>query len=262
MELVDRRFLGRFVELAKKKRSQKGSRKAKQINRRPFTEAQKSATADWLGHMCRHLERAIALSEQLDEVQLEEDNHQFWALVKYAENVQECIIQLDNLNQTILPALDEVPLDPVPGSNFSWSGMKGMRQRLAHDFRGIDPEILWKTVTKDFPVLLSLVSQIYLGEKSGAASGTLRFKAGVWRKLPPFERKEGPMPGNTVVGLFFDEAGKAQCLRFGRIDDRTVTFSSSGGMEITKLRTSLIDDDGSVEELGGWSANHVGQRPS
>ena len=106
-------------------------RKDKRVNGKPFTESQKAAAADWLGHMCQHLENAIALSEQLEESQLNEGNDQFWALVKYAENVQECIVQLDNLNKTILPALDEVPLDPIPEASFSWSGMKGMRQRLA-----------------------------------------------------------------------------------------------------------------------------------
>ena len=198
-----------------KKRKNKNSRKDKRVNGKPFTESQKAAAADWLGHMCQHLENAIALSEQLEEPQLNEGNDQFWALVKYAENVQECIVQLDNLNKTILPALDEVPLDPIPEASFSWSGMKGMRQRLAHDFRRIDPTILWQTVTKDFPILLSLVSKVYLGERSRTQEGRLGlgFKAGVFRNLPSFDHKVGPVPGNTVVGLFFDERGKAQCLR-------------------------------------------------
>ena len=245
-----------------KKRKNKNSQRDRRVNKKSFTESQKSAVADWLNHMCRHLENAIALSEQLEEAQLNEDNHQFWALVKYAENVQECIIQLDNMNKTILPALDEVPLDPIPDANFSWSGMKGMRQRLAHDFRRIDPKILWQTVTKDFPILFSLVSRVYFGEKSGNQEGAFGwgFKAGVFLNLPPFEHRKGPVPGNTVVGLFFDELGKAQCLRIGRIDDRTVVFISSNGLEITELRASLIDDDGGVEELGEWPTNRVDRR--
>ena len=236
-----------------KKRQKKNSQKDKRVHRIPFTESQKAAVEDWLNHMCQHLENAIALSAQLEE-QADEDSHKFWALVKYAENVQECIIQLDNMNKTILPALDEVPLDPAPDANFSWSGMKGMRQKLTHDFRKINPKVLWQTVTEDFPILVSLVSRVYLGEKSGTQEGRfgLGFKAGVLLNLPPFEHKVGPVPGNTVVGLFFDETGKAQCLRLGRIDDRTVVFISSDGIEITTLHVSLIDDEGNVEELGGW----------
>ena len=246
-----------------KKRKNKNSRKDKRVNGKPFTESQKAAAAGWLGPMCQHLENAIALSEQLEESQLNEGNDQFWALVKYAENVQECIVQLDNLNKTILPALDEVPLDPIPEASFSWSGMKGMRQRLAHDFRRIDPTILWQTVTKDFPILLSLVSKVYLGERSRTQEGRLGlgFKAGVFRNLPSFDHKVGPVPGNTVVGLFFDERGKAQCLRLGRIDDKTVVFMSSDGVEITELHASLIDHEGNVEELGGWPTSQVAPRP-
>ena len=123
-----------------KKRKNRNSRKDKRVNGKPFTESQKAAAADWLGHMCQNLENAIALSEQLEESQLNEGNDRFWALVKYAENVQECIVQLDNLNKTILPALDEVPLDPIPEASFGWSGMKGMRQRLAPRFQKNRPD--------------------------------------------------------------------------------------------------------------------------
>ena len=245
--------------MAKKKKGKPSSKQAKNVNKKQFTEAQQATVADWLTHMCRHLEKSIALSEQLNEGQLDEDNDQFWALVKYAENVQECIIQLDNLNKTILPALDEVPMEANPEFDFSWAGMKGMRQRLAHDFRAIDPSILWQTVTKDFPILLSLVSKVYLGESSRTLEGRLGFgfKAGAFRNLPAFEDQVGPKPGNTIVGLFFNDRGTAQCLRLGRINDRTVTFSATGGIEITELFASLLDEDGNIEDLGGWSKKRL-----
>ena len=107
-----------------------------------MTEVKGSEVSDLIGHMCRHLEKAIELSRKLEVSEFNEDVDQFWALVKYAENVEECIIQLDNINKTILPALDEIPLETSPDAGFSWKGLKGMRQRLAHDFRKIDPEIL------------------------------------------------------------------------------------------------------------------------
>ena len=241
--------------MAKRKKGKPSRKQAQNVNKKQFKEAQRATVADWLNHMCRHLEKSIALSEQLDEGQLDEDNHQFWALVKYAENVQECIIQLDNLNKSILRALDEVPLEANPEFDFSWTGMKGMRQRLAHDFRRIDPVILWQTVTKDFPILLSLMSKVYLVESSRTREGTfsLWFKAGVFRNLPAFEDKDGPKPGNTIIGLLFDERGEAQCVRLGKINDRTMAFKTTDGMAITELRASLVDEGGNIQNLGGWS---------
>ena len=123
--------------MAKNERGKPSSKQAKNIDKKQFTQAEYAAIADWLNHMCRHLVNSIAPTEQLGETELNEDNDRAWTLVKYAENVQECIIQLDNLNKTILTALDEVPLEATPEFDFNWTGMKGMRQRLAHDFRRI-----------------------------------------------------------------------------------------------------------------------------
>ena len=104
--------------------------KAKQFGRKPMTLAKVNEVRDWLVHMNRHLNNAIELSKQVDGTKLDKSDHLFWALVKYAENFQECILQLDKINPTILPALDEIPEKANANTGFSWNGMKGMRQRL------------------------------------------------------------------------------------------------------------------------------------
>ena len=242
--------------LAKKKRNKGKGNQRTEHNRSPITDGQRAQVADWLRHMCRHLDKAITLSQKLNGRAVDENDDMFWALAKYVENVQECIIQLDNINATILPALDEIPLEDGPDADFSWRGMKGMRQKLAHDFRSIDPEILCLTVAREFPILFSFVSRVYLGEVSGTDEGTMRFgfKAGVFRTLPSFAHQEGFRAGNGVIGLFFDHIAKARCLRIGRIDDQTVTFKASDAFTPIELKVSLVDEDGTVEELGGWSA--------
>ena len=43
----------------------------------------------------------------------------------------------------------------------NWKGVIGMRQILAHVYGRIDSEILWQTVSKDVPILMStLTSQM------------------------------------------------------------------------------------------------------
>ncbi len=36
----------------------------------------------------------------------------------------------------------------------AWKLMRGMRNRLVHDYFGVDPEILWDTIRNDLPGLI------------------------------------------------------------------------------------------------------------
>jgi len=38
--------------------------------------------------------------------------------------------------------------------------MSGMRDKLIHDYFGVDVEVVWKTVNEDIPYLKSLIENI------------------------------------------------------------------------------------------------------
>ncbi len=40
-----------------------------------------------------------------------------------------------------------------------WRQMRGMRNRIVHDYEGIRMEIVWDTINNDFPELLSLMNR-------------------------------------------------------------------------------------------------------
>ncbi|KXK13530.1 MAG: hypothetical protein UZ14_CFX002001609 [Chloroflexi bacterium OLB14] len=44
-----------------------------------------------------------------------------------------------------------------------WSQMRAIRNKIVHDYRGINIEIIWDTVKKDLPILKEQVSK-FLGE--------------------------------------------------------------------------------------------------
>jgi uncharacterized protein with HEPN domain len=42
----------------------------------------------------------------------------------------------------------------------AWSLMRGMRNRLVHDYFGIDPQILWDTIWNDLPSLVEPLKKL------------------------------------------------------------------------------------------------------
>ncbi|MEK7655384.1 MAG: DUF86 domain-containing protein [Patescibacteria group bacterium] len=44
--------------------------------------------------------------------------------------------------------------------DIAWKEMKGMRNKVIHEYFGIDEEILWKTIQDDIPVIKKQISKL------------------------------------------------------------------------------------------------------
>ena len=175
-----------------------------------------------------HLQKAIALSQKVDSMTLSEEDDLFWALVKYAENVQECIVQLDNMSDSILGCLIEFPLKSE-GESTSWTDLKRMRSRLAHKFWAIDQAILWETVTQDFVQLDQLLESLVISNSVGDFEDqqSLMVDAQRFFGLQPVGAGAHIGLGNSLPFLYFDSTGTAQCLRIGRSPDNQILLAHS-----------------------------------
>ena len=202
--------------------------------------------------------RAIAICQETGEEILDEDRHEFWALVKYVENVQEAVVQLDSKNSTVLRKLIEFPERSDDQTQTTWKSLKGMRSRLAHAFEHIDHGILWDTVNNQFPTLERLLG-VLLFNRIARGRLLLSFKVGVWRQLPAIVAGERLDGSNSIPAIVFDERGVAMCLRFGRLaDDKIEIYSTTQGVSV--MRIGLFDPDGEVSELL-WPKNPPGEGP-
>ena len=202
-----------------------------------------------INRMSVDLTRSVHICDEHGRAILNEERHEFWALVKYVENVQDGIVKLDNINNTIFPRLIEFPESSRHPTETSWKSLKGMRSRLAHAFDNINHEILWSTVTDDFPILVSLlkVLQFVILDRGHVRFG---FKAGLWRKLPTVARNEILGAGNSIPCIMFEENGNAVCVRIGRIaDDKMTVWTSKGEIRVREIALVDPDDNNSAERL-------------
>ncbi len=227
----------------------------------PITEAQVGELREWLARMQTHLGKAIALSEQLDRNAPSEDDDSFWALVKYAENVQECAVQLDNMKRSILEALEEVPMISEQGTELNWSGLKGMRSRLAHSFWDIDREILWDTVTNDLPVLRTLLSLLFVTDRVADPESPLFTVPPEDLEYLPLSKEDDEFTlGNSFIFMSFNPKGRARCARVKRVGDKEFMVKPPGDVDGFKLLVSRVT--GEQRKHLGYFENMPNPRPA
>ena len=239
--------------MSKKKRRRARAAKKKQ-RRKPLTDADLEQIRSIAQKMQINLARATAICREVGKDILNEDRHEFWALVKYVENVQEALVQLDNKNDTILPRLNEFRERSNDRTETTWKSLKGMRSRLAHAFENINHNILWETANNQFPVLEGLLRVLQFGRVT-QGKGSWSFKVGLWRRLPvavPGGRLDG---SNSLPAIFFDDRGVAMCVRIGRVaDDRIAMHSTADGVSLGSIR--LMDPDGEAPPETLWPTSN------
>ena len=228
--------------MSKRKRRRAGASTGGKPRPKPMTEADLEEVRSTAQQMRLNLARAIAIFRETGEEILDEDRHEFWALVKYVENVQEAIVRLDNKNSTILPKLIEFPESSDDRAHTTWKSLKGMRSRLVHAFENIDHDIIWNTVNSQFLVLETLLDVLQFNRLTNGRM-SFGFKVGVWRQLPTVAQGERLGGSNSIPAIIFDDRGIAMCVRFGRISDKRIAmYSTTKGFSVDSI--NLLEPDG------------------
>ena len=196
---------------------------------------------EWLKRIRVNAERAIDLAGKMSSAELQESNPYFWALVKLAENVEESLVNVENLCKGIYDCLIEIPVREITDESeqLSWDALKGMRIHLAHKFWEIDPGILWRTVTEDFPKVALLLNSLRVIEEPHKEAEDIRvtISRDDFERLPVSEEGNvGPFKlGHSIAFLFFEEEGIPKGIRVGRSKKNAPLYARSPGRGGTRI---------------------------
>ncbi len=239
------------------KRRKRSSTKGKQ---RRMDDSAIRDVGTWFERILTNAHRALDLASRLSVDDCNESNDLFWALAKYAENVQESITQLDRINNKILPRLIEIPIESEAEGDTAWANLKGMRIRLAHKFWSIDPTVLWATVASDFPKLIALISKIKLQPHpiGKQVQPELIFRGEEVLSLPFSDAGNKPALGEGILFLWFYEDGDFQVLRVGRKGPKELLLSSATPMTLVGLYRLNDQPEGSENDTQIGPAVRVG----
>lgn len=79
------------------------------------------------------------------------------AVTRRLEIIGEAVKSLDKMAPEIFASHPEVP----------WKNIKGMREKLAHDYDTVSVPILWNTATQELPLLREAVRKLATEAKRG-----------------------------------------------------------------------------------------------
>ena len=100
-----------------------------------------------LRHMLNHAREAADMIRGRKRGDLDTDRMLELSLVRLVEIVGEAASQLEGADQARYPSIP-------------WPQVTGMRHRLIHGYDTVDLQVLWDTVTDDFPPLIAALERI------------------------------------------------------------------------------------------------------
>jgi uncharacterized protein with HEPN domain len=110
--------------------------------------------SDYINDVLTEVSNIEVFTEGMSYPDFVRDKKTTYAVIRGIEVIGEAVKKLPKDLKDIHP---DVP----------WKRIAGMRDKLIHEYFGVDTEIVWKTVKEDIPYLKSLFQKIKEGERDG-----------------------------------------------------------------------------------------------
>jgi uncharacterized protein with HEPN domain len=105
---------------------------------------------DYLRDMLENAEKALSFVEDMDYDEFEADDKAIYAVIRAFEIVGEAARQIPDNMQKDNP---DIP----------WREITGMRNKLTHEYFGVNTKVVWRTVHEDLPVIIPLLRKMLEG---------------------------------------------------------------------------------------------------
>ena len=102
---------------------------------------------DYLDDMLRYCDDVIEFIGNTDYNTFSNDKKTLYAVIRSIEIIGEAARKISNDSRNVY---NDIP----------WEDVTGMRDKLIHDYMGVDTEIVWRTATEDIPFLKSKLEEI------------------------------------------------------------------------------------------------------
>lgn len=106
---------------------------------------------DYLRDMLENAEKAISFVQGMDYDGFCKDDKAMYAVIRAFEIIGEAARQIpDDVRQA--------------NPEIQWREITAMRNKLTHEYFGVNTKVVWRTVQEDLPVIISAVRKI-IGNK-------------------------------------------------------------------------------------------------
>lgn len=110
-------------------------------------KAEERETVDYLKDILESIEKIEKFIKGLEFDDFSKDDKTVYAVIRALEIIGEAT---KNLPDSLKEEYPEVP----------WRKMTGTRDKVIHGYFGVDLEVIWKTITKNIPIVKPLIKDI------------------------------------------------------------------------------------------------------
>ena len=102
---------------------------------------------DYLRDMLENAEKALSFVQGMDYDGFCTDNKAVYAVIRALEIIGEAARQIpENVRQS--------------HPKIQWPEIAAMRNKLTHEYFGVNTKVIWRTVHEDLPIIISLLKKM------------------------------------------------------------------------------------------------------